>query len=124
MQALIVEDDLPLQSFYHQVLQQYDFDVHIAVDGQQAIAKLHNIRPSLIILDIRLPYVDGTHILDYIAEDDCLRKAFVLIASASQEFEQEVSKVANATFLLKPVLPDQIHEIVQLLQEHGEIDCD
>lgn len=124
MQALIVEDDLPLQNFYHQVLQYYDFDVHIAVDGQQAIAKLHTIRPTLIILDMRLPYINGTYILDFIAQDECLSQAFVMIASASQEFKHEVDKVANATFLLKPVLPNQIHEIVKIIQARGEIDCD
>ena len=124
MQALIVEDDLALQNFYNQILQMYDFNVHIAIDGQQAIAKLQEIRPTLIILDMRLPYINGTHILDFIANDECLNKAFVLIASASQEFAQEANKVGNAIFLLKPVLPNQIREIIEQIQEHGEIQCD
>ena len=123
MQALIVEDDTSLQNFYHQVLQYYDFDVYIAVDGQQAIAQLQKIRPTLIVLDMRLPYINGTHILDFIAQDECLSKSFVLIASASQEFELEVNKVPNAIFLLKPVLPNQIHEVVKIVEAHGEVDC-
>ena len=123
MLALIVEDDHSLQNFYNQVLSYHNFDVYIAVDGQQAIVQLQKIRPTLIVLDMRLPYINGTHILDYIAQDKCLSKAFVLIASASQEFEQEVNKVPNAIFLLKPVLPSQIHEVVKLVQKHGEIDC-
>jgi DNA-binding response OmpR family regulator len=124
MQALIVEDDIPLQNFYLQVLQFYQFDVHIAVDGQQAISTLQKIRPTLIILDMRLPYINGTHILDFIAQDDCLRKAFIVIASASQEFQQEANKVPNAIFMLKPVLPHQLHEIIKEIQKHGEINCD
>ena len=124
MQALIVEDDLALQNFYNQILQVYNFTVHIAIDGQQAIAKLQEIKPTLIILDMRLPYINGTHILDFIANDECLRQAFVLIASASQEYEKEASKVANGIFLLKPVLPNQIRELLEVIQEHGEIQCD
>lgn len=124
MHALIVEDDLSLQNFYSQILQLYNFDVHIAIDGQQAIAQLQEIRPTLIILDMRLPYINGTHILDYIANDNCLNQAFVMIASASQEFEQESNKVANAIFFLKPVMPNQIREIVEVIIERGEIQCD
>jgi CheY-like chemotaxis protein len=124
MQALIIEDDIPLQNFYLQVVQYYEIEVHIAVDGQQAISSLQKIRPTLIILDMRLPYINGTHILDFIAQDECLRKAFVVIASASQEYQHEAKKVPNAIFLLKPVLPAQLHEIIKQVMEHGEIDCD
>src|SRR5688500_8791116 len=116
MKVLIVEDDPSLQNYYHQVLQYHNFDVHIAVDGQQAISQLQKIRPTLIVLDMRLPYINGTHILDFIAQDKCLSKAFILIASALQEYEQEVNKVPNAIFLLKPVLPNQIHEVVKIVQ--------
>jgi DNA-binding response OmpR family regulator len=124
MKVLIVEDDVSLQSFYHQVLSYHDLDVYIAVDGQQAITQLQKIRPTLIILDMRLPYINGTHILDFIAQDKCLSKAFVMIASALQDYEQEVNKVPNAIFLLKPVLPNQINEVVKIVMEHGEINCD
>jgi DNA-binding response OmpR family regulator len=123
MKVLIIEDDSSLQNFYHQVFQFHNFDVHVAVDGQQAIAQLQKVRPSLIVLDMRLPYINGTHILDYIAQDQCLSKAFVLIASASHEYELEANKVPNATFLVKPILPSQINEIVKVLKTHGEIDC-
>lgn len=124
MQALIVEDDIPLQNFYLQVLQYYHLDVHIAVDGQQAISTLKKIRPTLIILDMRLPYINGTHILDFIAQDECLNKAFVIIASASQEYQNEANKIANAIFLLKPVLHSQLHEIIKQVIAHGEIQCE
>jgi two-component SAPR family response regulator len=71
-----------------------------------------------------LPYINGTHILDFIVQDECLSKAFIIIASASQEYRHEANKVANAIFLLKPVLPTQLHEIIKQVIEHGEIECD
>jgi DNA-binding response OmpR family regulator len=124
MKVLIVEDDASLQSFYHQVLSYHNLDVYIAVDGQQAITQLQKICPTLIILDMRLPYIDGTHILDFIAQDKNLSKALVVIVSALQDYEQEVNRVPNAIFLLKPVLPNQLNEVVKVVMEHGEITCD
>jgi DNA-binding response OmpR family regulator len=123
MRALIVEDDLSLQSFYDQILQMYDFEVEIAINGQQAITALQKQKPSFIILDMLLPYIDGSHILDIIAQDECLSKAFVLIASANDQFESETNKVPNAIFRLKPIYPDQIREIIEIVVANGELDC-
>jgi DNA-binding response OmpR family regulator len=111
MHALIVEDDPALQNFYDRILQQFNFDVHIAIDGEQAIAFLSGNAPELIVLDMRLPYLNGVHILDFIAQTPHLNAVHVVIATASQEFEQYVQKVPSSEFLLKPVLPNQISEI-------------
>ena len=117
MQALIVEDDLALQNFYDRVLQRVGYEVHIAIDGEQAIEYLHNHEPDLIVLDMRLPYINGQYILDFIAEDERLADSHVVIATASQEYEQYVTKVSSAEFLLKPVLPDQIREIANRVKQ-------
>lgn len=120
MHALIVEDDLALQVFYDHVLQRAGYEVHIAIDGEQAIEFLHHNQPDLIILDMRLPYINGTHILEFIAEDEGLMQSHVVIATASQEYEPYVQKVPSAEFLLKPVMPKQIGEIAQRIMKERE----
>ena len=111
MYALIVEDDLALQNVYDRVLQKYDFDVHMAVDGEQAVTYLQTNTPELIVLDMGLPYIKGSDILDFIAQHERFSRSHVVIATATQEHEREVSKVPSAEFLLKPILPAQIADI-------------
>jgi len=115
MRALIVEDDLALQNFYDHVLQRAGYEVYIAIDGEQAIEFLHNNQPDLIVLDMRLPYINGVHILEFIAENERLYESHVVIATASQEYEHYVHKVPSAEFLLKPVMPKQITDIATRL---------
>jgi len=118
MHVLIVEDDAGIQNFYDRILQQIGYEVHIAMDGEQAIEHLQEHVPNLVVLDIRLPYINGLHILDFIAQNPRLSQTHVIIATASQEYEQYVTKVNSADFLLKPIMPKQIIDIAtRIIQE-------
>lgn len=116
MHALIIEDEPALQVFYERVLQKVDYTVSVARDGSEAITWLQdNPTPKLILLDIRLPGINGVAVAQHISNTPDLHTAHVVIASASQEFEKFVGELPSADFLLKPVLPAQLMEIANIV---------
>lgn len=56
---LVVEDDLDIAEMLVAYFQAQEYEVHAANWGEQAIEFTHNILPDLILLDIRLPDIDG-----------------------------------------------------------------
>jgi DNA-binding response OmpR family regulator len=55
---LIAEDDAALAETLRDVLEE-DFTVDIAADGSEAVARVHDSRPDLVVLDAQMPRLDG-----------------------------------------------------------------
>ena len=71
-QILLVDDDATIREHLAPVLSRNGLDVDVAVDGADALRKIEHRRPSLVILDVLMPRVDGREVLRRIRADDCL----------------------------------------------------
>ena len=56
---LIVEDEANLRALYQDELEQEGYRVVIAVDGKEAIQKAQEHQPDLVVMDVRMPRMDG-----------------------------------------------------------------
>lgn len=116
MHALIIEDEQALQSFYKFVLQKAGLAVTTVLDGKEALNLLQDIpAPNIIILDMLLPSLDGEHILDYLQQDSRFKDTLILIISAHERFAALAENAPQVKFLLKPVRPAQINEVITAL---------
>jgi len=61
---LVVDDDAAIRSFVVQALSEEGYAVRQAADGGEALAAVRSARPDLILLDVRMPGVDGWQVLD------------------------------------------------------------
>ena len=65
---LIVEDDLSIQALLHDFIQEAGYDVVLAADGVEALAKYSEQAFDLILLDIMLPKIDGYGVCEVIRQ--------------------------------------------------------
>jgi len=103
-----------------------DIHLHVAADGVEAMAFLKRQgehagapRPSLILLDLNLPRLDGREVLDQIKQDIELKAIPTVILSSSEavtDIDSSYQRLANC-FLTKPVLPDDLDRIVGCINE-------
>lgn len=66
---LLVEDNELQRQLYREELEQEGYEVEIALDGDNALAKVASRRPDLIVLDIELPNRDGIETMRKLLED-------------------------------------------------------
>lgn len=59
----IIEDDLALNQAYETILQSAGYNVKKAFNGEEALAVLANYEPDIILLDLRMPTLDGVGFL-------------------------------------------------------------
>lgn len=114
MHAIVIEDEMALQSFYKFVLEKAGLAVTTVLDGKEALNLLQDVPPpGVVILDMLLPGLDGEHILDYIQHDERFKETVVLIISAHERFSALAKDNPQVRFLLKPVRPSQITDVIQ-----------
>jgi DNA-binding response OmpR family regulator len=79
--VLVVEDDAFLVDAYKLKLTKEGFEIEIASDGEEALSKLKNFMPDVILLDVVMPRKDGFATLQEIKSSEQLKKIPVIMAS-------------------------------------------
>jgi CheY-like chemotaxis protein len=112
--AFIVEDDPQLSQIFLLTLSE-SFEVEAITDGAQALARLSEVVPSLVVLDINLPGVSGAKILHFIRADSRFEKTRVILATADSRQADELQDKADIV-LLKPISITQLRELANRLK--------
>ena len=81
LKVLLVEDDPFLSNLLKVRLQKENVDVLLARDGEEALKRIEEDRPSLVLLDLILPKKSGFEILEKISTDPQLKDMPVIILS-------------------------------------------
>ena len=110
--ALVIEDDIDLSEIFSMTLRGGGFETEVIRDGQAALNRLQGTPPALILLDMHLPHVAGTTILQSINADKRFSKTSVIVATADARLAEELHSNADLV-LLKPVSVDQLRELAQ-----------
>ena len=118
MQKILIVDDEPnILLTLEYTFKKTGYEVFIARDGNEALEILQNHVPSLVILDIMMPKVDGFEVLDYIKREANLVQTKVLFLSAKNK-EQDIQKGLEAgadAYLTKPFSIKKLTEQVEML---------
>lgn len=83
IRVLLVDDEPALTNLVKMALHYEGWDVEVAHDGQEAIAKCDKVGPDVLVLDIMLPDVDGLEILRRVRESDVYTPTLFLTARDS-----------------------------------------
>ena len=109
--ALIIEDDPRLGLIYDTVLKQTGFQTEIIQRGDEALKRLPEVSPDLILLDVHLPYLSGADLLKYIRADDWLAKTPVIVLTADLYMAQTLEDLADHV-LVKSLGVSQLRNLV------------
>ncbi len=115
---LLVEDMLDARELYAEYLAYAGFSVVTAINGHEAISLARLLRPDLILMDIRLPGMDGLEATADIKADPDLAHIPVvaLTADPSSDINVRARRAGCAGVITKPVLPDEVvRKITNLL---------
>ena len=110
--ALIVDDDPHTLMLWNAVLKPSGIRIIQAGDGAEALALLEQETPTILLLDILMPYVSGKDVLDFVAQTPRLNDMYVVVISAHRQVDTEQLSRANAV-LLKPIRPVEIRDLLQ-----------
>jgi CheY-like chemotaxis protein len=113
-QVLIVEDNEVAAETLAMLLKDWGHEVHVAHDGPEAILVAEQCRPDTVLLDIRLPGMDGYQVAQQLREEVGLQNASVVaITGYGDEGERQRSReVGISQVVAKPVDPQFLQELL------------
>ncbi|MGH7552836.1 MAG: response regulator [Longimicrobiales bacterium] len=83
---LVVDDDPHSLDIVRTYLESQGYTVATAIDGNDALAKLEEVRPALVLLDVMMPGIDGWEVARVIKNHPEFSKARVVMLTARSDF--------------------------------------
>lgn len=105
--VLVVEDEPDLREALKTVLTQEGFEVAVAENGEEGLARALETKPNLILLDVVMPKMDGLTVLKKLREDEWGKKAKVIVMTALDDMEKvaEVVEAGASGYFVKSQTP-------------------
>ena len=112
LRILVADDEEGIRESLNLILSE-EYDLGFAVNGQETIDKLAKERFDLVLLDIKMPKMDGLDVMKKLKEQNITVPVLVLTAYQSVELAKEAIKLGALDYLAKPFEREQILNAVQ-----------
>ena len=121
--AWVIEDDPDLAEIFSLALRGGGFETEIFRDGRAADERLAGTPPAVIVLDLHLPHVRGTTLMEKIYQDKRFERTAVIITTADAQEADRLRSRADLV-LLKPVSIDQLRELAKRMLHRWQATAD
>ena len=113
--VLLVDDEPSIRTICRVNLEGDGLAVSEASDGSEALEQVRRARPSLVLLDVMMPGVDGWSVAEQLATDDKTRDIPVVFLSARAAYEDRLraQQLGAVGYVVKPFDPLQLSGIVR-----------
>jgi two-component system response regulator YesN len=116
---LIVDDEEIVRRTLAQAIARGGLDleqVAEASNGEQAVSMTRQMRPDIVLMDVRMPGLDGLEALRIIRAESPATRVLILTAYDEFTFAQQALRLGAVDYLLKPVRPATLLEVLSRVQ--------
>ena len=113
--VLVVDDDRVIQQLLEVNLELEGYEVvATAADGKEALEKIAELKPDLVILDIMMPKMDGLEVCRRLrADPDLAGIPVILLSARAQDMDiREGLEIGASAYLTKPFDPVELLDVV------------
>jgi DNA-binding NarL/FixJ family response regulator len=117
IRVLIADDQALVRGGFRLILEAQN-DITVvgeAQDGEDALAQARGLRPDVVLMDIRMPKLDGLEATRRLLSGDGESRVLVLTTLDADEYVYEAMKAGASGFLLKDVRPEQLADAVRVV---------
>ncbi len=100
--VLVADDDIHIRDILRRFLGERGFDVATASDGESTLVEIGKFQPDIVLLDIRMPNMDGIECLQQIVNDGVDCGVIMISGEADGDQARETLKMGAADFIYKP----------------------
>lgn len=123
---LIVDDDPDIRDVLKLTLSEENYEIIEACDGEEALKIIHNNQPDLILLDYKIPKIDGREVCRRIKKDLLLRHLPIIMVTGRGDISDKVGGIdAGADdYIVKPFEPKELLARIRMILRHTERDLE
>jgi signal transduction histidine kinase len=110
--VLVIDDEESIREACSQILVKSRYRVETAADGAAGIRKIRDLRPDVVIVDLKMPGMSGFEVLDRLPTFDPAIVGIVITGYATIDSAIEAMKKGAYDFLPKPFSPEELRLII------------
>jgi len=118
---LIVDDEAAMRQSLHDWLMEDDYDVGMAANGEDAVAMVQEKNWDVILLDMKMPGMDGLETLKKLKEINTEAEILMMTAYATIDTAVQAMKEGAFNYLVKPFDPDEVEMEIKRIISHKEL---
>lgn len=111
--VLIIEDEEILAKNFRRYLERHDYDTRVAACGEAGLDELERFQPDIVLLDHRLPGMDGLEVLDRIRAENSDVRVILITAHGNVQIAIEAMKAGAADYMSKPVVLSELKLVIE-----------
>jgi DNA-binding NtrC family response regulator len=111
--VLVVDDEEDFLKTISERLELRDMKPEVAMNGEQALKKVEEEEPTVMILDLRMPGMDGLDVLRQVKKAYPKTQVIILTGRGTKKDEEQARKLGAFAYLQKPVEMDTLVETVR-----------
>jgi DNA-binding response OmpR family regulator len=108
--VLVVDDDPDIARFIEVNLRTHGFEVHLASDGVEALERVEEVRPELVLVDVMMPRMDGFQVVDRLRTDPRTANLSIIMLTAKALTADKVLGITTGAddYIIKPFDPVEL----------------
>lgn len=110
---LVVDDEVKMCFTLTKLFELSHYSVSVAHNGLEALEKVDSFQPHCILLDIRMPQMNGVEVLKKVKQNYPEIMVIMTTAVATEESRQECLDIGAAEYLIKPIDFKELLEIIK-----------
>src|SRR5688572_17325848 len=117
--AIVIDDEPAARRLIKNLLQEHEAVVSViaeAGNGREAIAKIEELKPDLIFLDIQMPDLTGFEVLEKLDH-----KPNVIFTTAYEQYAIKAFETFSIDYLLKPIKEERLQQSITKLKQFGRL---
>ena len=119
---LVVDDEAIVRQGITRVLEKQDLLIHMAIDGSEALEIMARYPISIVLLDIKMPGMDGIEVLRHIRAIYPETAVIMITGHPTIDSAVECTKLGAVDYLVKPFRVDELETLILKAQEHAKLE--
>jgi diguanylate cyclase (GGDEF)-like protein len=126
IKILIVDDDPDIRDVLKLTLSEENYEILEACDGEEALKVIGSNQPDLILLDYKIPKIDGREVCRRVKKDLLLRHLPIIMVTGKGDISDKVDGIdAGADdYVVKPFEPKELMARIRMILRHTERDLE
>ena len=110
---LVVDDEVEVADFLCNFLKRFDINTEGASDSKTALAAFDKLNPDWILLDIKMPEMDGYQLLAEFKKRNSKVKAIMITGKDDKESQDRAKKMGALDYIVKPLDLEELHQKIK-----------
>jgi CheY-like chemotaxis protein len=112
---LVVDDEENIRWLYKEELEEEGYNITAAASGEEALQMVPELKPDLVVMDIKMPGISGVDTLIKIKEMD--KNIPVILCSAYGDYKQDFTTWASDAYVVKAASLDELKKAIREVLE-------